>query len=34
MTQGELRPGNERLDTEMTHGWLARVAQAEPAGAA
>ena len=32
--QGDLRPGNERLATEMARGWLARVAQAEPAGAA
>jgi ATP-dependent DNA helicase RecG len=32
--RGELRRGNERLATEMQHGWLARVAQAEPAGAA
>jgi len=32
--QGDLRPGNERLAAEMAHGWLARVAQAEPAGAA
>jgi ATP-dependent DNA helicase RecG len=32
--QGNVRPGNERLATEMAKGWLARVAQAEPAGAA
>jgi ATP-dependent DNA helicase RecG len=31
---GELRPGLEALDREMAGGWLARVAQAEPAGAA
>jgi ATP-dependent DNA helicase RecG len=31
---GDLRPGNERLAVEMAQGWLARVAQAEPAGAA
>jgi RecG-like helicase len=32
--RGGLRPGNERLAAEMARGWLARVAQAEPAGAA
>ncbi len=32
--QGDLRPGNERLAAETARGWLARVAQAEPAGAA
>jgi ATP-dependent DNA helicase RecG len=32
--RGDLKPGNERLATEMANGWLARVAQAEPAGAA
>ncbi|HEX3264056.1 MAG TPA: ATP-dependent DNA helicase RecG [Candidatus Limnocylindrales bacterium] len=32
--RGDLKPGNERLATEMADGWLARVAQAEPAGAA
>ena len=31
---GELRPGLEALDREMAGGWLARVARAEPAGAA
>jgi ATP-dependent DNA helicase RecG len=31
---GTLRPGHERLAEELAHGWLARVAQAEPAGAA
>jgi ATP-dependent DNA helicase RecG len=31
---GDLRPGHERLASEMARGWLARVAQAEPAGAA
>ena len=31
---GELRPGLEALQREMATGWLARVAQAEPAGAA
>ena len=31
---GDLRPGNDRLANEMARGWLARVAQAEPAGAA
>ncbi len=32
--QGDLRAGNDRLAAEMQRGWLARVAQAEPAGAA
>jgi ATP-dependent DNA helicase RecG len=32
--QGELRTGNEPLLREIERGWLARVAQAEPAGAA
>ncbi|HET9851768.1 MAG TPA: ATP-dependent DNA helicase RecG [Candidatus Limnocylindrales bacterium] len=32
--RGELRAGNERLAAEMSKGWLARVAQAAPAGAA
>jgi ATP-dependent DNA helicase RecG len=32
--QGSLRSGNDRLAREMRSGWLARVAQAEPAGAA
>ena len=31
---GELRPGHEALARELSSGWLARVAQAEPAGAA
>jgi ATP-dependent DNA helicase RecG len=31
---GVLRPGLEALGHEMSEGWLARVAQAEPAGAA
>ena len=31
---GDLRTGLEALDREMAAGWLARVAQAEPAGAA
>jgi ATP-dependent DNA helicase RecG len=31
---GDLRAGLEALDAEMARGWLARVAQAEPAGAA
>jgi ATP-dependent DNA helicase RecG len=31
---GALRPGNEALAAELATGWLARVAQAEPAGAA
>jgi ATP-dependent DNA helicase RecG len=31
---GDLRPGHEALTREMATGWLARVAQAEPAGAA
>ena len=31
---GDLRPGHERLAAELGGGWLARVAQAEPAGAA
>jgi ATP-dependent DNA helicase RecG len=31
---GDLRPGLAALDREMRAGWLARVAQAEPAGAA
>jgi ATP-dependent DNA helicase RecG len=32
--EGNLRPGNEALKQELDSGWLARVAQAEPAGAA
>jgi ATP-dependent DNA helicase RecG len=32
--EGRLRPGLDRLDTELRRGWLARVAEAEPAGAA
>jgi ATP-dependent DNA helicase RecG len=32
--QGNLRPGLEALSTELRAGWLARVADAEPAGAA
>ena len=31
---GALRPGLERLAEELTRGWLARVAEAEPASAA
>jgi ATP-dependent DNA helicase RecG len=31
---GELLPGNEPLRAELAGGWLARVAEAEPAGAA
>jgi ATP-dependent DNA helicase RecG len=31
---GNLRPGNEALARELASGWLARVAEAEPAGAA
>jgi ATP-dependent DNA helicase RecG len=31
---GELRPGHAALARELATGWLARVAQAEPAGAA
>jgi ATP-dependent DNA helicase RecG len=31
---GTLRPGHEALETELARGWLARVASAEPAGAA
>ena len=31
---GRLRPGHEALARELASGWLARVAQAEPAGAA
>ena len=31
---GELRPGHATLARELATGWLARVAQAEPAGAA
>ncbi|HJP88929.1 MAG TPA: ATP-dependent DNA helicase RecG [Candidatus Limnocylindrales bacterium] len=31
---GGLRPGNEALARELNGGWLARVAEAEPAGAA
>jgi ATP-dependent DNA helicase RecG len=31
---GGLRPGHEALARELSSGWLARVAQAEPAGAA
>ncbi len=31
---GDLRAGNHRLAAEMARGWLARVAQAEPAGPA
>ena len=32
--EGELRPGLDRLGAELRRGWLARVAEAEPAGAA
>jgi ATP-dependent DNA helicase RecG len=32
--RGELRPSLETLTDELRHGWLARVAAAEPAGAA
>jgi ATP-dependent DNA helicase RecG len=32
--RGALGPGLERLDHELRGGWLARVAEAEPAGAA
>jgi ATP-dependent DNA helicase RecG len=32
--RGDLRPGHERLARELSGGWLARVAAAEPAGAA
>ena len=32
--RGRLRPGNEALARELAQGWLARVANAEPAGAA
>ncbi|HXG27187.1 MAG TPA: helicase-related protein, partial [Candidatus Binatia bacterium] len=32
--QGALHPGHEALATELARGWLARVAQAEPASAA
>ncbi|TME13377.1 MAG: ATP-dependent DNA helicase RecG [Chloroflexi bacterium] len=32
--EGELRPGLDRLSAELRRGWLARVAEAEPAGAA
>ena len=32
--EGELRPGLDRLSAELCRGWLARVAEAEPAGAA
>ena len=32
--EGELRPGLDRLSAELRGGWLARVAEAEPAGAA
>jgi ATP-dependent DNA helicase RecG len=32
--EGELRPGLDRLGAELRGGWLARVAEAEPAGAA
>jgi ATP-dependent DNA helicase RecG len=32
--EGELRPGLDRLSAELRSGWLARVAEAEPAGAA
>jgi ATP-dependent DNA helicase RecG len=31
---GALRAGRDALEFELTHGWLARVAQAEPASAA
>ncbi len=31
---GAMRPGHEALARELSSGWLARVAQAEPAGAA
>jgi ATP-dependent DNA helicase RecG len=31
---GRLRPGHEALAAELSEGWLARVAAAEPAGAA
>jgi len=31
---GRLRSGNEELARELAHGWLARVAEADPAGAA
>ena len=32
--RGRLRPGHEALARELERGWLARVAQGEPAGAA
>jgi ATP-dependent DNA helicase RecG len=32
--EGALRPGLDRLGAELRSGWLARVAEAEPAGAA
>jgi ATP-dependent DNA helicase RecG len=32
--EGRLRPGNEPLAHELAAGWLARVAEADPAGAA
>jgi hypothetical protein len=32
--EGRLQPGQEDLRHEMARGWLARVAAAEPAGAA
>jgi ATP-dependent DNA helicase RecG len=32
--RGDVRAGNEELRRELTEGWLARVAAAEPAGAA
>ena len=32
--EGRLRPGNEALARELAQGWLGRVAEADPAGAA
>jgi len=32
--EGRLEPGNEALRREMATGWLARIAAADPAGAA
>jgi ATP-dependent DNA helicase RecG len=32
--RGRLTPGHEALARELEHGWLARIAQGEPAGAA
>ena len=32
--EGRLRPGNQALAAELATGWLARVAEADPAGAA